>query len=608
MAARRTILAPRPSPALQALLGLSGLLARAKQGGVFSEALALVFEGSGVQRGAVYEASAEGLTLVAEEGLPKALAAFVRVFGPTETPWFPVQNAAKKRRVVVENEVALAAASRIDAALVDTAGWSAVAAAPIMVGRDVLGVLVIAAPSADAFSPDTLAVLETAANVLALSIARDQASALAKPETPLDERRAPAETKLARLAILGSLAAGFADEIRWPLSSLGTQLVEQERLIGDLKTRYPGVGGAFADLARIQEEATTALTFARTAGSRLLSAIEDGPAQPVDLSELAHEATALVEPTARARQVDLLVTSIDDGKPIVIGKRSDLGQLLLALLTNSVDACASVAKPPGKDGKESEKPLVCVTVAREGNKIVLCVEDAGPGIPPDVKPRIFEPFFSTKKEGVGLGLTLARQVVVAHNGSIELERSELGGALLRVVLPAAPVGTVIARDHAPPSRRKPIPPPQPEPAPGPKPERLMPSEPTEESPPHTVRDGWTSAPSPIKQPSKRPVRAPQPLPGSQRVGRDADVCAPTQRVPRTPATGSPVVQMPKPVMISSPAATPIPGSVEPVTTPMMETWLRTKVASTDVASSGRAAPTARVPEAPRRGPKSRRGR
>lgn len=590
-------------------MGLSGLLARAKQGGVFSEALSLVMDGAGVQRGAVYEATADGLSLLTEEGLPKSLAAFVRVFPSAESPWFPVQQAAKRRKVIVDGELAISVSARIDGDLLQSAGWSAIAAAPIMIGREVLGVLAIAAPTQDALTPDAIAVLETAANMLALAIAHERARELKLPDAEPEDRRGNADTRLARLAILGSIAAGFADEIRWPLSSLGNQLGEQEKLIGDLRSRFPAVGGAFEDLVRIQEEATTALKFARTAGTRLLSAIEDAPPEALDLVDLAHEATALVEPTARARHVDLLVTAIDDGKPVVIGKRGDLGQLLLAVVVNALEACAAIAKTPGKDGKEPEKPLVCVTVARDGNRIALCVEDSGPGIPPDIRPRIFEPFFSTKKDGVGLGLTLARQVVLAHGGSIEVERSELGGALVRVLLTAAPEGTqVVHPQDAPPSRRKPQGVPSPRvslPGPGGTVEPV-------DSPPMTARDGWTSAPRSIKQPSKRPVRAPSAHPSSHRIGRDLDVCAPTQRVPRTPATGSPaapITPLPAPARVQNPTPTPNTASaiVEAAVTPKVDVRVTQSQASSEIISSGRAAPTARVPEAPTRAPKSRRG-
>jgi signal transduction histidine kinase len=605
MAARRTIPALRPSPALQALLGLSGMLARAKQGGVFSEALALVFEGTGAQRGIVYEAHDDGLELVAEEGLPATLRAFIRAFPSAEAPWFPVQIAAKKRRLTVELDVASAVSARIDAALINSSGFSAMAAAPILLGRDVLGVLALAAPSSEAFSPDAIAVLESAANMLALSIARDRALAQDKPTATRDDRRSSTETKLARLAILGSLAAGFADELRWPLSSLGSQLSEQEKLIEELRQRYPAAYGAFDDLSRIQDEATAALRFARTAGLRLLSAIEDSPAEPIDVADLAHEAAALVEPTARAKSVDILVSSLHEADPIVIGKHGDLGQLLLALLTNAVEACAAMPRTPGKDGEEPEKPLVCLTVMREAakNKVVVRVEDSGPGLAPDVRPRIFEPFFSTKKEGAGLGLTLARQVALAHDGTIELDRSDLGGALVRVVLPAAPRGTQVTRmSPAPASRRKPLSVPAPE-----------------DSAPHTARDGWTSAPTALRSPSKRPVRAPQVAPGSLRIGGESasDACAPTQRVPRTPAVGAPAVPAaaaatPMAATIPNPISTPTPtpktaAFVEPGVTPSVDVVVIAPSAA-EGNSSGKVAPTARVPEAPRRAPKSRRGK
>ncbi|UQA57910.1 sensor histidine kinase [Polyangium aurulentum] len=512
MAPRRTANAPRLPPPLQALLGLSDLLARARQGAVLSEALTVVLEGLGASRGAVYTASPDGLDLVADEGLPATLRAYVTHFPATETPWFPAHRAAKTRRATVEPDAASALAIRIDPSLVQSAGWSVIAAAPIVLGREVLGVLVAASP--DPLAPEAAAILETAANMLALSLARERAQEKAQD----DERAragAAADAKLARLAVLGALAAGFADELRWPLSSLGSQLEEQEKLLGNLRVRYPGVSPAIDALSRIHDEATTALRFARTAGARLLSAVEESSPEPVDLSELSQEAAALVEPTARSRGVDLLVTAMHGSDPVVIGRKAELGQLVLSLVMNGLDACASIIKP-AEEGEEAQKPLVCVTVAREKGRVIMRVEDAGPGIPPDVRPRIFEPFFSTKKGAPGLGLTLARQVVESHGGGIELDRSDLGGALVRIALPAAPEGTSVpARDRATSSKRKP--------------RVSMPG--FDGIPAATVRNGWTAPPLPIERASRHPVRAPQAVGQPLVVMADADVCAPTQRVP-----------------------------------------------------------------------------
>ncbi len=610
MAARRTAAPTRPSPSVQALLGLSGLLARGKGGGLLSEALALVLEGVGAQRGAAYEATQDGLELMADEGLPATLRAYISMFASSEAPWFPAQTAAKKRRVITETDAAVALAGRIDPELVNSAGWAAILAAPILIGRDVLGVLVVAAPSPEALSPEAPFVLETAANTLALSMAhekeRDRAAAAgteAKPVAPTHERRGAADAKLARLAILGSLAAGFADEMRWPLSSLGTQLEEQEKLIGNLRMRFPGVASSLDDLVRIQDEAATALRFARTAGTRLLSALEDSSAEPVNLEDLAHEAAALVEPTARGRNVDLLVTAVHGASPTVVGKRSDLGQLMLALLTNGVEACAAAATN-AKQSEEAQKPLVCVTISREKDQVVVRVEDAGPGIAPDVRPRIFDPFFTTKQDALGIGLTLARQVAVAHGGAVELDRSDLGGALVRVVLPAAPAGMEFLGDHrAPASRRKPL---------------IAPSSPIE-SPPLTARDGWTGAPKPIEQKnSRRPVRAPVPVPNPLVVAADTDVCAPTQRVPRTPAGGQPAqtpkvggsrgsggARTPRVTIVTSPAAQ---DSSQMLTQKMPQHAQQNAPTNgaQNLTPSGNLVPTDRVPEAPRRAPRSRR--
>jgi signal transduction histidine kinase len=615
MAPRRTAAAPRPSPPLQALLSVSGLLARGRQGAVFSEALEQMLEGLGLSRGAVYEASEEGLSLVAEQGLPATLRAYVQSFPTADTPWFPAQRAAKTRRYVHEPDAATACAAHVDPGLLGGAGWGVIAAAPIALGREVLGVLLVAAPAPEAMpAAETPALLETIANMLALSIARERAV-----DKPRDDREqtaaAAADAKLARLAVLGALAAGFADEMRWPLSSLGSQLDEQEKLLGNLRVRYPGVASAVDDLSRIHDEAATALRFARAAGSRLLSAIEESTPEPFDLAEIAHEAAALVEPTARAREVDILVTSLQGEEPVVVGRRSELGQLLLSLLTNAIDACAALPKPEPKDGEEPQKPLVCVTVAREKGKVALRVEDAGPGIAPDVRPRIFEPFFTTKKGALGLGLTLARQVVQSHAGTLELGRSDLGGALVRVALPSAPAGTIPKAARSPISKRLPV---------------SMPA--TDSVPSPTVREGWTAPPKPIapEQTTRRPVRAPQPsLSPSVVIMADTDVCAPTQRVPGTPAEGvqqanapastrqppaskrKPPISKRKPSVAASPSAAPTrkPTGLTEIpreASPSAPETVRARRTSVAPPGAGSTPTTDRVPEAPTSAPRSRK--
>jgi len=108
----------------------------------------------------------------------------------------------------------------------------------------------------------------------------------------------------------------------------------------------------------------------------------------------------------------------------VHGVGAELNQIWSNLVDNALDAVA----PGGR---------VAIVARREGNRVVVEVEDDGPGIPADIRERIFEPFFSTKDvgKGVGLGLDLVRRTLERHDGEIELE-SRPGRTVFRVKLPA----------------------------------------------------------------------------------------------------------------------------------------------------------------------------
>jgi C4-dicarboxylate-specific signal transduction histidine kinase len=100
-------------------------------------------------------------------------------------------------------------------------------------------------------------------------------------------------------------------------------------------------------------------------------------------------------------------------------------QVLINLLRNASDAAAA----------HSPDPAISLSFAQaSGGRVQIEVADNGPGVPESLRREIFLPFFTTKAKGTGVGLSLARQVVLAHEGSITLDESDAGGALFRVVI------------------------------------------------------------------------------------------------------------------------------------------------------------------------------
>jgi signal transduction histidine kinase len=107
----------------------------------------------------------------------------------------------------------------------------------------------------------------------------------------------------------------------------------------------------------------------------------------------------------------------------------DIGRVLLNLINNAFQACAQ---------SETENPLVTVKTQRAtSNELRITITDNGPGIPPDIKDKIFQPFFTTKPtgEGTGLGLSLSYDMVKSHGGELKIESTTTEGAVFTIVLP-----------------------------------------------------------------------------------------------------------------------------------------------------------------------------
>jgi two-component system sensor histidine kinase HydH len=220
-----------------------------------------------------------------------------------------------------------------------------------------------------------------------------------------------------RLAALGDVAAAFAHEVRNPLNAVSMGL---QRLRAEFAPAPADEYARFVDLMQGEVTRLNAIVEEFLTLSRPLPLTT----APVALDTLLGELAALVQAQARAAAVDVRVVT-PWPMPCIVADRDHLKQVLLNLVLNAVQAA-------GRRGRVT----VEAQPARDGVSIV--VADTGAGIAPDVLPRIFDPYFTTKSGGLGLGLTIARRIVQTHGGTLEVESTPGAGARFTVRLPGAP--------------------------------------------------------------------------------------------------------------------------------------------------------------------------
>ncbi|MBI2159056.1 MAG: hypothetical protein HYU25_01475 [Candidatus Rokubacteria bacterium] len=216
-----------------------------------------------------------------------------------------------------------------------------------------------------------------------------------------------------RLAALGDVAAAFAHEVRNPLNAVSMGL---QRLRAEFK---PEPGEAYARFVNLMQGEVRRLNAIVEQFIALARPLPLKPA-PVDLRELLRELAALVEP--EARQARVAVHLAVGALPPVNADRDHVKQVLLNLMLNAVQAMTSGG-------------TLSLGAAAARDAVTITVADTGPGIAPDVLPRVFDPYFTTKPGGLGLGLPIARRIVEAHGGALTVESAPGRGSRFSVTLP-----------------------------------------------------------------------------------------------------------------------------------------------------------------------------
>jgi signal transduction histidine kinase len=234
------------------------------------------------------------------------------------------------------------------------------------------------------------------------------------------QRRMSELARVNRFSTAGELTTSIAHEINQPLGAIRMNAEAMALLLGSSSPDLDEVKAIVADIRHDEKRATEVIRRIRSLLSKTPFELRD-----VDLNEISREATEFFSGLAVARRVDLNVSIAPASLPIR-GDRIQLQQVILNLITNGMDAMS--------DLPSTERKLLVAT-ARDGRFAEVSVSDCGPGVPPDKLKEIFEPLFTTKEHGMGVGLSIARTIVEAHGGWIWAENKLGGGAAFRIKLP-----------------------------------------------------------------------------------------------------------------------------------------------------------------------------
>jgi C4-dicarboxylate-specific signal transduction histidine kinase len=228
-------------------------------------------------------------------------------------------------------------------------------------------------------------------------------------------------SRAARISTLGELATSIAHEVSQPLSAIVTNA---ETSLRWLSRADPNVEKVAHLTARIEESARRATSIVQRI--RGTSAMHSPECVPLDLNEVIDEALLFVRHDLESRSIGLTM-ELGPELPPIVGDRVQLQQVLVNLMLNSIQAIVHANLSSGR---------ISLSTKRTDHKAVhLEVSDNGPGIPEESIDRIFEGFFTTKEDGIGIGLAICQSIVMAHNGNIAVFNLPDGGARFIICLP-----------------------------------------------------------------------------------------------------------------------------------------------------------------------------
>ena len=227
-------------------------------------------------------------------------------------------------------------------------------------------------------------------------------------------------THLGRVAMLGEMSGTLSHELRQPLAAILTYAQATRRLVDQQPADLDKVRHGLDAIVKAEKHAGSVIDRIRAMLKR-----SDPKPEALDINEVVRETLELAALELRSRAV-APSTYLERNLPMVFGDRIQLQQVLINLVLNACDAMSEVAPPYRR---------MAVTTWYHEEKVQILVRDAGTGISEDRIDRIFEPFMTTKQDGLGLGLAICHSIVRAHGGDIRAVNNPDGGSTFQILLP-----------------------------------------------------------------------------------------------------------------------------------------------------------------------------
>ena len=225
-----------------------------------------------------------------------------------------------------------------------------------------------------------------------------------------------------RLNMMGEMATGIAHEINQPLSAISILVQAGDHLIRT--ERYARLSEILEKLVRHAHRASAVIDRMQQMAKR-----HESVKETIDCDELIGDVTRLAEAEARVRDIEIEIDT-QAGLPAVSVDAVQIQQVVLNLLRNGMDAMQTVACQNGNT-------IGIRMRLHDDGGVEVAVIDKGNGVPEDVEEMLFSPFATTKKSGMGMGLSISRAIVTAHGGSLNFRNNSDGGAMFYFTLPPA---------------------------------------------------------------------------------------------------------------------------------------------------------------------------